>query len=548
MKFGETPLAEAEGAILAHGLKAGKQVFKKGRVLSSQDLAALADAGIERLVVARLEPGDVGEDEAAARLAGAVAGPHLETSAAFTGRCNLFAEAPGIADYDLDALARLNRIDEALTVAAVPAFERLETGRMVATIKVIPFAVHGAVLERFEAAAARCHPVLAVAPFRPGAVGLVQSRLPGTRQAVLEKTVGAVGGRLADLGNDLVAEHRCAHDDAEIAEAIAAMAARPCTMILVSGASAITDRRDVVPAAIERAGGRIEHFGMPVDPGNLLLLARLADGTPVIGLPGCARSPRRNGFDWVLERLLAGLDVGPDQVRAMGAGGLLKEVPGRPLPRADATRRETPTRPRAPRIGAVVLAAGQSRRMGRDNKLLARIDGRPMVERVVDAVADSKARPVVVVVGHQADAVRRCLEGHDVRFVHNPDFAHGLSTSLAHGLGALPDDVDGAVVCLGDMPRVRAAEIDRLIAAFDPAEGRTVCVPTHRAKRGNPVLWGRRFFAEMAGLKGDVGARHLIGEYWDAVVEVEMVEDGVLVDIDTPDALTRLADATKPGS
>ena len=540
MRFGETPLDEAEGAILAHSLKAGKLVLKKGRVLSADDVAALAAAGFGPVVAARLEEGDVGEDAAATRLAAAVAGAELETSAAFTGRSNLFAEAAGVVVYDGAALARLNRMDEALTVAAVPAFEGVEAGQMVATIKVIPFAVPGVILEAFEAAAREVAPVLSLAPFRPAAVGLVQSRLPGTREAVLEKTVDAVGWRLERLGSRLEGERRCDHDAEAIGAAIAELKSEDCTMLLVSGASAITDRRDMVPVAIERAGGRIEQFGMPVDPGNLLLLARLADGTPVIGLPGCARSPKRNGFDWVLERLLADLPVASDDIRSMGAGGLLKEIPSRPLPRGEVKRGEAPALPRAPRIAAVVLAAGQSRRMGRTNKLLARVDGRPMVARVVRAVAESKAGPVVVVVGHQADAVRDSLADDDVVFVDNPDFAAGLSTSLRRGLAALPDDIDGAIVCLGDMPRVRAQEIDRLIAAFNPVEDRAICVPTHHGKRGNPVLWGRFFFAEMGQLKGDVGARHLIGEFADLVNEVEMTDDGVLVDVDTPNALTRI--------
>ena len=536
---------EAEGAILAHSLRAGERVLKKGRVLSAGDLEALAAAGVARLVAARLDDGDVGEDAAAARLAAAVTGPHLKASAAFTGRCNLFATLPGVAVYDGAALARLNRIDEALTVAAVPAFERLEKGRMVATIKVIPFAVPGHALEAFEAAAGQAAPALGVAPFVATDVGLVQSRLPGTRDGVLEKTVDAVRGRLERLGSRLVAERRCDHETGAVAEAIAGLAAEGCALLLVSGASAITDRRDVVPAAIERGGGRIGQFGMPVDPGNLLLLATMPDGTPVIGLPGCARSPLRNGFDWVLERLLAGLDVGSEDIRAMGAGGLLKEVAGRPLPRTLATHEAAPSR-QAPRIAALVLAAGRSRRMEGTNKLLASIDGRPMVTRVAAALAESAADPVVVVLGHEAERVRRSLAGEDVTLVDNPDFAEGLSTSLGRGLEALPAAAEGVLVCLGDMPRVGAEDIDRLIAAFDPLAGRAICVPTHRGKRGNPVLWGRRFFDEMAALKGDVGARHLIGEHADLVTEVEMSGDGVLVDVDTPGALTRIAGRGKP--
>jgi molybdenum cofactor cytidylyltransferase len=290
----------------------------------------------------------------------------------------------------------------------------------------------------------------------------------------------------------------------------------------------------VVPAAIEAAGGAVDHFGMPVDPGNLMLLGHHGP-VPVVGLPGCARSPKLNGFDWVLQRFLAGLPVKPADVMGMGAGGLLKEISSRPQRREAA---ETASAPRAPRIDAIILAAGQSRRMGRINKLLAEIDGTPMVVRVVDAVRQSQARNIIVVTGHEAERVRAVLDGREVTFAENTAYADGLSASLTRGLGALAPDADGVLVVLGDMPAVRPSHLDHLIAAFNPIEGRAICVPTTAGKRGNPVLWGAAFFDEMAAVVGDVGARHLIGEHPDEVCEVAIDDDAIFLDIDTPDALT----------
>jgi molybdenum cofactor cytidylyltransferase len=379
-----------------------------------------------------------------------------------------------------------------------------------------------------------------VAALRPLAAALIQTELPGIKRSVLDNTVRAIRARLEHLDSRLAEECRRAHDTAAVAGAIADMVAVGHDLVLVSGASAIVDRRDVIPAALARAGGVVEHFGMPVDPGNLLLLGRVG-AVPVVGLPGCARSPKPNGFDWVLQRLAAGLPVAAPDVMSMGAGGLLKEIASRPLPRAAATaapREAAP--PRAPRIAVLVLAAGQSRRMGRVNKLVAEVDGVPMVRRVVDAALAAQADAVTVVTGHQAARVRAALAGRPVAFAHNPDYPEGLSTSLKRGLAALPSDIDGVVVCLGDMPRVTAEQIDRLIAAFDSLEGRAICVPTARGKRGNPVLWAARFIPEMLALKGDVGAKHLIGEYPELVVEVAMADDGVLVDVDTPEALARV--------
>ncbi len=537
MKFGETPVELAVGAILAHGLACAGRTFKKGRILSDEDIAALQAAGIATLVAARLERGDVGEDEAAHAIGTAVAGPNLTVTDAFTGRVNLFTAARGLAVYDSDLLNRINRLDESITIAALPPYAMVEPRQMVATIKIIPFAVPGNVLKRCLKTIRTAGGLFSVAAFASRTVGLVQSTLPGTRSKLLDKTVGVIRDRVEMLGGRLLGETRCAHTIPDVARAIRAWRDRGCDTVLVMGASAITDRRDVVPAAIEAAGGTVDHFGMPVDPGNLMLLGHDGDA-PVVGLPGCVRSPKLNGFDWVLQRLAAGLAVTPGDVMAMGAGGLLTEIPTRPLPRAVACAPAPP--PRAKGVGAVVLAAGQSRRMGMVNKLLAEVGGKPMIVRAVEAVLASRAHPVVVVVGHEANRIRSALAGRDVQFVDNPEYADGISTSLRRGLQALPDGIDGALICLGDMPRVSTEQVDRLIAAFNPVEGRAICVPTVHGKRGNPVLFARRFFAEMATVTGDVGARHLIGESADVVCEVEMSGDGVLLDVDTPQTLAQI--------
>ena len=296
------------------------------------------------------------------------------------------------------------------------------------------------------------------------------------------------------------------------------------------------DRRDVIPSGIAAAGGEVLHLGMPVDPGNLLLLARCR-GRPVLGLPGCARSPALNGLDLILERLAAGLDVAPRDIMTMGVGGLLKETAARSQPRRG-SRKASPAR--APNVSAIVLAAGRSTRMGTVNKLLAPLDGRVMVRAVVDALEGSSVRPVVVVTGHEADRVEEALAGAGVRIVHNAEYREGLSGSMRAGLAALPNSAQAAVICLGDMPLVASKHVDKLVAAFDPAEGREICVPVFEGKRGNPVLFARRFFEEMAAVRGDVGARHLIGEYEEYVCEVAMDDRAVLVDVDSPQALVEI--------
>lgn len=202
----------------------------------------------------------------------------------------------------------------------------------------------------------------------------------------------------------------------------------------------------------------------------------------------------------------------------------------------------TPTPPVTgrPRIAALVLAGGQSRRMGEINKLLAPIDGIAMIRRVVDNVAESSVVSTTVVLGHEAGRLREVLAGAEVEYVENPDFGGGLSTSLKAGMSVVPEGADGVIICLGDMPMVDASTLDRMIAAFDPVEGRAIVVPTRRGKRGNPVLFARRFFEEMTNVSGDVGARHLIGKHEDVAVEIEIDDDSVLMDVDTPEALAKL--------
>ena len=548
MRFGEVIVEEAEGAILAHNLKLGPTALKKGRVLSRADVGVIGASGLATVIVARLDPEDVGEDEAAERVAAAAVGPGVSAAMPFTGRANLFAEARGLLVFDRERIDRLNLVDEAVTLGTLPPFTVVEPRQMVATVKVIPFSAPEEAVKQCVTAAISEGPLLRVVPFRRLSVGLVQTRLPGLKESILDKTRQVTEGRLAALGCHLVIEERCPHATGELAPLIRDAIGHGVDILLIHGASAILDRRDVIPAAIVAAGGQIDHFGMPVDPGNLLLLGHVAERV-VLGLPGCARSPKVNGFDWVLERLVAGLPVGSAEIMRMGSGGLLAEIPSRPLPRAEARPAREPeaeAKPLGPGIGALMLAAGQSRRMGGPNKLLVEIDVVPMVVRVAQRLLASRARPIIAVLGNQAEAVDAALGKLPIERVRNPEFAGGLSTSLKRGIAALPVDLDGVLVCLGDMPLITGRHLDRLIAAFNPLEGRAIIVPTRRGKRGNPVLWSKQFFPEMTELAGDVGAKHLIGEHAELVAEVEMDDDATLVDIDTPEALDAVRRGRKP--
>ena len=540
MKFGPVPVAEAEGAILAHSARLTGRILKKGHILTASDLGLFTDDGITEITVARLEKDDVGENDAAAAITKALAGQHVTTGKAFTGRCNLIADVQGLITFDRDRLDNINLADESVTIATMPTMDITSPAQLIATIKIIPFAIPKSVLDAVLKIAGE-EPLVEIAPFELKKIGLILTRLPGMKESILDKTLQTAVARVQEFGSEITMEIRCEHTEKDVVDAITETNSKSCDIILIFGASAVVDRADVLPAAVVAAGGSVDHFGMPVDPGNLLFIGGI-DDTPLVGMPGCARSPKLNGFDWVLWRLLANIPISSHDIMLMGSGGLLKEISERGQLRQDSS--EPKAQAREPKIAGLLLAAGSSRRMGKENKLLTDVDGTAMVTRVAKQITASQAEGLMVVTGHEKDQVELALKNYATGFVHNPDFADGLSTSLKTGLRALPDNIDGAIVCLGDMPLVKAEHIDQLIRAFDPVEGRSICVPVHGRKRGNPVVWSKRFITEILSVTGDIGARHLLEEHADQVIEVAIEQDGVLFDIDTPDRLVELKKRT----
>jgi molybdenum cofactor cytidylyltransferase len=520
VRFGRVPTAEAAGATLAHALHAGDRALKKGRILDAADVAQLLAAGIVDVIAARLEPGELDEDAAAAAVASALAGEHARAADSTTGRANVFADAGGLVAIDEAAIHALNAHSDAITCATLAPLAPVHRGDMIATVKIIPFAIGREIVA--EAAAAG-RGAVAIRPWRGVRAALLMTR--GTHD--LARVADVQRTRIANVGGALVAERATEHETAAVTAALRELIG--FDLVLILGASAVMDDGDVIPAAIRAVGGEVERIGMPVDPGNLLVLGR-AGRAQIIGVPGCARSPKRSGFDFVLERIAAGVPVGRSEIARMGVGGLLEDIAERPAPRAS-------------KIAAIVLAAGTSTRMG-DHKLLAELDGRPLIRHAVEAALGSAARPVVVVTGNGADGVRAALRGLDVRFVHNADFAAGMATSLATGVAALGSEIDGALICLGDMPRVAAAHLDQIIAAA--TDGVHIVVPTHERKRGNPVLLRRAVFAEVLELRGDVGARSLIERHADRVRTVAIDDPAVVLDVDTAEQLAALrpADST----
>jgi len=326
MKFGAVPLDDALGAILAHSVSVAGGRLRKGRVLSADDLSQLRSAGLSGVIVAQLDQDDVDENTAAARLAKAIIGEAtgLTATAAFTGRVNLIAEGPGVAVLDVVAIEAVNAIHPMITIATVPPSQQLAKGGMVATIKIISYAVPQSDLETACAAAGSGALRLATPTLKTAT--LIITEIPG---GVSDKGRFAIAARLEALGVALDAVVMCDHATDALAEAIGTIKS---DLILILTGSATSDIDDVGPTALRRAGGQLCRFGMPVDPGNLLFIGDLGN-RHVIGLPGCARSPALNGADWVLSRVICGIEVTARDIAAMGVGGLLKEIPTRPQPR-----------------------------------------------------------------------------------------------------------------------------------------------------------------------------------------------------------------------
>jgi molybdenum cofactor cytidylyltransferase len=534
MKFGKVPPGEAIGAILAHRLRGASRHFDKGMVIDKDAAGAMAEAGFTDIAVARLEPGDIGENAAAYAIAAHFLSPLLELTEAGTGRANLVARASGVLCIDRAAIDRLNRIDEAITLATLADSARVNAGDLLATLKIIPFAVAGKSVD--SALAAASPDAIALKPFMALRAGLALS-VSGIKDSVLAGTEAVTRSRIEARGGALKTIHHVPHDSAAIAASLQEMAQENLDLLLIAGAAAATDRADEAPAAIERAGGTIIHFGMPTDPGNLLCYGKIG-AAHVIVLPGCARSPKLNGIDLLLDRIFAGLTVDRTIMTGLGVGGLLTDTKLRPAPR-DA-KPPMSSNPESHKITGILLAAGSSRRMGAQNKLLlpAPGDTEPMLRRCAQNLLAGGISKLTVVLGHEADAARALLHTIPCDIVIAADYAEGIAASLRAGIAAQPANCRGAIVALADMPRVTPEHIAALIAAFDEDAGHCIIVPSYLGKRGNPVLFAKAYFAEIAALTGDQGARALLSRHAEAVFSVPADDPGVLTDFDTVEAFS----------
>lgn len=529
MIFGSVDTRNSAGSYLAHSLRTRQTRLAKGTLVTQSIVDELIEAGYQEVVVARLEANDVHENDAAEQLANALCGTHVVMSRPRTGRVNLLAAREGLCLFEPERIREANAVNHCITVSTLAENQWVARGRMLATIKIISYAVPATDVQRVISSFNES--TIDVHTTTPKRAILIQTRLSATKESMLEKTQRITAERLTSRGAALDADYRCPHDSVAVQDSLREALTAGVDWIFMIGASAISDRADVIPEAIVNCGGQIDRYGIPVDPGNLLLLAHHGS-TRIIGLPGCARSARYNGLDMIIDRLACNVVISDAWLNGLSVGGLLNEVADRPEPRSAASGQQ--------RVSALLLAAGSSRRAGSINKLLAPYRGSAMITQVARTLKRSAVQRVLAVTGFEHERVSTALTEAQCEHHHNPKYASGMASSLVAGLSQLTD-CDAVIVCLGDMPHVSPASLDALIAAYQDHEDKLIFVPVYQGQRGNPVLFTQAFFDTLLSLEGDIGARRLLREYPDQVLEVDVPDKGILQDYDTEVELSQLA-------
>ncbi len=545
MKFHALPPAQAAGKILAHNIPALR--LRKGIVLAAEHIAQLESIGLEQVYIADIEAGDMHEDAAAIRLGeaiitasqqsgdGSTGAPYLKlTEFVTTGRCNIIAAADGVLQYESGEVHKFNRIHEAITIACLRPDVVVTADDVVATVKIMPFACPAEAVE--EAAAVglkmRCH------PFQNRRYSLLQTVLDAAKPSLQEKAINSMRQRVTQLHGTWQSSETCAHTQAAVEGALDDPRLAETDVLLLLGNSLTADRQDIIPRALEARGATVRHFGVPVDPGNFLMLALWPHPDRhlpriVVVLPGCARSPKPNSIDTILARIAADLPLDWMYLTSLGVGGLLLESPFRRTPRQHA-----PVKPTGKAsIGAVVLAAGKSTRFGGDKLTAPLPDGTSLLSRCIENIAQAGTKQVYVVCGENVADIENHLSNFscaaDITFVTN--LGVGMASSLISGLRALPSAWDGALICLADMPAIRPQTIRTIIESFDSETARVI-VPTYRDTQGHPLLIGRTLWGEVCDFaKGDRGAKGLIQQWMEQeeFVRTLACEDhGILLDID----------------
>ena len=519
------------GSILAQTYNLSVKTLSKGTHVSEDVVALLNKENVKSILCAVPHKDDIHEDSAAETISKAIDESQLYAEEASTGRVNFRTPALSIVRYNRELIKKINLIDESIAFSIVEHNQLLAKNDLIATLKIIPFFISKIYVERVVSLISK-YEIFKIYRLGEKKVELIQTYYDWQKKSIFKATSNVTGSRLNALGCSLQKETLIPHDHKSLCSEIKSSIDSGAQVLLISGASAITDRSDHIPKAILSVGGEIIQYGLAVDPGNLLLIGKIGS-TTIIGMPGCARSPKLNGFDWVLQLLMANIPISKEELADMGAGGLLMEIASRPLPRALAKS----AKKREKKIMGIILAAGNSTRMGKDNKLLRNVGGASLVRNTAIEMLSSDLDCCSIVLGYQSDKVAAVIKDLSINLILNPLWEEGQASSLKAALNSLDTSYSDLLVMLGDLPGVTSKHINKIIEEHLLTNNRKskITIPSFNGRKGNPVIWGRSFFPDLSNLQGDVGGRALFSQHPAAINLLDMEDPAVVTDTDTPE-------------
>ena len=544
MKIKNLAPQDSIGVVLAQTYNLPGKIISKGTFVTNEVVGYFKTGNVKTILCAVPEEGDIHEDEAAEAISSAIDKNHIYADKASTGRVNFKSQSLCLVRYDRDFIKEVNLVDESIAFSIVEHNQLLAEGDLIATLKIIPFFMQKKYVDRVIKMLTKDQ-LFKIHNLKKKEVTLIQTCFEWQKKSIFTATSNVTKARLEALGCSLKKEKLINHDYDTLRAIIRSSVKDEPEILLVSGASAITDRSDYIPKAILSEGGEIIQYGLAVDPGNLLLIGKVGN-TTVIGMPGCARSPKLNGFDWVLQLLMADIPINREELADMGAGGLLMEIASRPLPRALAksvSKRET-------KVMGVILAAGNSTRMGKDNKFLRNIGDAPLIRNTAIEMLKRNLDTCSIVLGYQSDKVAAVIKDLNINLILNPLWKEGQASSLRAAINTLDSTYSDLLIMLGDLPGIKSSHINSIIEEHLLTDNRKskITIPSFKGQKGNPVIWGRSFFNDLSNLEGDVGGRTLFSEHPAAINMLEMNDPWVVKDADTPEDFENFFKYKKQGN
>ena len=529
MKLQSLRPLESIGLVLAQTYNLTSRTISKGTFITNEILDYFKMGNVQTILCAVPDEGDIHEDEAAEAISNAIDKNQIYAEKASTGRVNFKSQSLCLVRYERALIREVNLVDESIAFSIVEHNQLIAKNDLIATLKIIPFFTKKIYVDQVIKILAR-NELFKIHSLKKKEVILIQTCFEWQKKSIFTATSNVTRGRLEALGCTLKTESLIPHDHKSLCSEIESSINSGAQVLLISGASAITDRSDYIPKAILSVGGKIIQFGLAVDPGNLLLIGQIGS-TTIIGMPGCARSPKLNGFDWVLQLLMANIPINKKELADMGAGGLLMEIASRPLPRALAKS----VKKREKKIMGVILAAGNSTRMGKENKLLRNIGDASLVRNTAVEMLKSELDSCSIVLGYQSDKIAEVIKDLNIKLILNPLWEEGQASSLKAALNTLDATYSDLLIMLGDLPGVKSKHINKIIEEHLLTNNRKskITIPSFNGTKGNPVIWGRSFFTDLSNLKGDVGGRALFSQHPAAINLLDMEDPAVVSDTDT---------------